>query len=70
MKFSKPQLPDDSTDDSFEDISRLVHTNSPSSVSYYSSLFKGFWEQAKLYERTKEELDTTKDELTKMKDYI
>lgn len=64
------ELQDDLKDDSFEAVSRVVYTNSPSSVSFYASLFESFWEQAKLYERTRDELDQTRSEMTQMKDYI
>jgi hypothetical protein len=64
------ELQDDSKDDSFEAISRVVYTNSPSSVSYYSSLFESFWEQANLYERTKNETEQTRNDIIQMKNYI
>jgi hypothetical protein len=39
-------------------------------VSFYVSVFESFWEPAELYERTKDELDNAKDDLTEMKDYV
>lgn len=61
---------DDSADTIEKAIGSVIVSNSPSTVSFYVSVFESFWEQAKLYERTKDELDTTKDDLAKMKDYV
>lgn len=43
---------DNSKENSFEAISRMAYTSSPSSVSFYNSIFESFWDESKLHEKT------------------
>jgi hypothetical protein len=64
------ELLDDTVNTLLKAICSIIITSSPPTVSFYVSVFESFWEQAELYERTKDELDNAKDDLTEMKDYV
>jgi hypothetical protein len=70
-KFSMVvELKDDTKEDSYEAVGLATYSNSKSTILSYVTIFESFWRQAELYERSKNELHDTKDELAHMKNYL
>jgi hypothetical protein len=64
------ELKDDTKEDPYEAVGLATNSNSKSTILSYVTIFESFWRQAELYERSKNELHDTKDELAHMKNYL
>ena len=68
--FLTAELKDDTKHNTYGAVGNTIYSSSPSTVLFYISIFESFWQQAILYENTRNELKKIKDEMAEIKEYL